>query len=197
MEKIVLSEKELLLLSEIYPTLKYNKDKNTISGKLKFDLTYSSRNETRIKDEYSIEILLYSPDGSYLPIVRETGDKIRKIAVRKKIDIKALHLNSANGKMCIIIPPKEQERYPNGFKLQEYLHHLEEHFYWISYFDRYEKKPWKDQNHSENGYLELFKENRHKYRQDVKLYFEKKYNATLSGRQFNSFVKKLIKKGNI
>ena len=197
MDKIVLSDNDFLFLSKNYPTLIYFKDNNTISGKLKFDLTYFSGIKARIKDEYLIEISLHSPNGSCLPIIRETEGKIKKIANRKKIQIEDLHLNSADGEMCIIIPPKEQERYPNGFNIKEYLHHLEEHLYWISYFDRYEKKPWKDQAHSDIGYLEMFKENKRKYRQSVKSYFEKKYSTFFSRQQFNYLMKKFIKRSKL
>jgi hypothetical protein len=197
MEKIKLSDKDILLLSINYPTLEYIKDNNTISGVLYFDLTLSSQAKIRIKDSYCIEISLYLHDDSCLPTVRETNGKIQQMAARKRIKKEDLHLNSTNGEMCIIIPPKEKERYPNGFQLKEFLYHIEEHLYWVSYFDRYGEKPWKDQNHSDHGYLELFKENRHKYRQCVKLYFEKKYNVTYVRQQFNYLMRQLIKREKI
>jgi hypothetical protein len=191
MGKIILSEDEIIFLSKNYPKLEFNSDKNTISGGLQFDLTYKGK---RLQGEYSVKILLYSPEGSCLPTVYEVSGTIQQIANRKKITIQDLHLNSTNGEMCIIIPPKEKERYPNGFDLQKYLYHLEEHLYWITYFDRYEKKPWKDQAHSDIGFLELFKEDKKKYRQDVKLYFERKNNNKFINRQqFNSFMRKQLK----
>ncbi len=197
MEKITLSNDEITWLSQKYSKLKFNQSNNTITGKLEFDLVHAKGDNVRIKDDYSIEITLHTSDVSCLPTVRETDGKIKRIADRKNIKTEDLHLNSDNGEMCIIIPPKERDRYPNGFELQQYLYHLEEHFYWISYFDRYEKKPWKDQAHSDIGYLELFKENRRKYRQDVKLYFEEKYNIKFNRQQFNYYMRKLLKKNKI
>ena len=82
-----------------------------------------------------------------------------------------LHLNNINGEMCIIIPPKIKERYPNGFDLVELLKHIEEHFYWISFYSKYNKKPWPDCGHGDIGYLQLYIENKEKYSEEVKKYF--------------------------
>ena len=170
MELIELTEDELNFLSENYPSLFYCKKEATITGTLNFDLTFPDKSGVRIKDSYKIEILLKLSSLTMMPIVRETEKKLINIAKRKKLNIIDLHLNSENGEMCLIIPPKVKERYPNGFNLREFLHHIEEHLYWISYFDRYEKKVWSDQKHGSIGYVQLFKENKKRYRNEVKTY---------------------------
>ncbi|WP_027360769.1 hypothetical protein [Desulforegula conservatrix] len=160
METYRLTEDEIKFLGRKYPYLKYNKDINIIKGVIDFDLEFPSENSVRIKDKYSIEIDFSKVNDHTLPSIRETDGKISNIAERKKIPREDLHLNNKNGELCIIIPPKIKERYPNGFDLEEFLNHLEEHLYWVSYYDRYNKKPWPDYGHSELGYLQLYLENK-------------------------------------
>jgi len=185
MAKILITEHDLTYLREHYPLLKYDKSKNTISGVLAFDLVY---NKIRIRDKFNIEINLESPKGSVLPIVKEVLNRIVKISERKKIALGDLHLNNTQGELCLIIPPKEKERYPKGFDLKEFLRHLEEHLYWVSYYERYEKEPWKGQAHGIQGYIELYDEN-HSYRADVKKMVEEDVGKKLSRPEFRRLIK--------
>ena len=194
MEYFELTAEDINYLKNKYPYLIYDKDAHLLNGIIHFDLTYPSNDGIRIKGRFNIEILLVKKEGTILPIVKETRGKIAKIVRRKNLENADLHLNSDNGGMCIIIPPKEKERYPNGFDLKEYLNHIEEHLYWISYFDRYEKPPWKGQAHGEFGYVQLFKEDNKRYKKDVKEFFEKKYKKYMNRQQFNKTMRDLIKK---
>lgn len=155
MVQIKLTEQEFSFLESEYPDLKLDKGENTISGVLALNCSF---NNIPIKAKYDIEFHLEINGNSTLPKVRETGGKILKMAKRKKLSPDDFHLNNKQGELCLIIPAKEKQRYPNGFNLKEYLMHVEEHLYWISYFDRYEEKPWKDQAHGYNGYIELYHE---------------------------------------
>lgn len=150
--------------------LTYNHTKNVIVGTLGFEITYGGNNMT-ISDEYTIEINLNRVSETGVPIVRETGGKILMSAFKKRILFADMHLNTLDGEMCLIIPPKAKERYPNGFDLKELLHHIEEHLYWVSYFDKYNEKPWDDCKHNEEGYLDLLLEDPKKYGHDVRIAF--------------------------
>ena len=173
---IRLTKEQIEFLDNNYPTLNYETEKNAITGILPFNLQFGENGEVII-DEYQIEIDLNNVSNLGIPIVKETGDRILGISVAKKIDPIELHLNRINGEMCIIIPPKIKERYPNGFDLQILLEHLQEHFYWISYFEKYNKAPWKASAHGDLGYYELYLENREKYSNDIKKYFNYKSRA--------------------
>lgn len=155
MEQIIITDKDKAFLRNEYPLLMYNESKNTISGVLAFNCTY---NKIPIKEKYNIEFCLISKDESILPEVRETKGKIIKIAKRKKVEPTELHLNNTEGELCLIIPPKEKNRYPNGFDLKKFMRHIEEHLYWVSYYDRYDKPPWKGQAHGIKGYIEYLLE---------------------------------------
>lgn len=181
---------DLSYLNENYPGMSYVKSKNMISGILAFDLVY---NEIRIRDKFHIEFELKPGAESILPVVRETNNRILKIAKRKKIPTADLHLNSDMGELCLIIPPKEKERYPYGFELKEFLRHVEEHLYWVSFYERYEKPPWKEQAHGIRGYVELYDEN-HSFRPEIKEVVEKVQGKPLSRTEFRKFIKQKRKK---
>ncbi len=186
MAQIILSNQDIFFLEESYPKLKFDKLNNTISGVLSF---YRSYKEKPIHGKYSVEFKLEHGNDSILPKVRETKSKILSIANRKKLLPKDLHLNSLDGDMCLIIPIRENEYYPNGFELKRFLNHLEEHLYWITYFERYNEKPWEDQAHGLDGYVEVCNEDK-KYRPMVKTAFEKILYKKISRSVFRRFLKK-------
>ena len=186
MVQIKLTDDDLLYFRENYPSLKYSAVDNIISGTLFYDLSYQG---VRIKDSYNIQFKLSSNDNSILPTVNETEGKILSIARRKRIPESELHLNNTQGELCLIIPPKEKEKYPGGFNLKIFLNHIEEHLYWISFYDRYEKPPWKDQAHGADGYIELYNENS-SFRDDVKQLLESIEKRPLSRSEIRRIIKK-------
>jgi hypothetical protein len=165
---IKLSDKDINLLQEIASGLTYNPRKNLIQGLLSFDLQFE-KNGVPIKDKYEIEIDLNKVDQG-LPLVRETGKRIRNLAYKKNMILADLHINS-NDEMCMIIPPKIKERYPNGFHLETLIYHIQEHLYYISFIEKYNREPWKGYGHGDEGYLDLYLENKEKYSGDFKKYF--------------------------
>lgn len=189
MAKIILHENDHNHLNSDYPTLNYSMEENSISGLLPFDLVYTSGSNIRIKDVYRILFKLETAEGSILPSVFETEGKIVKIAKRKGIDIGDLHLNSKTGELCLMVPILEKDKYPNDFELDSFLKHIQEHLYWVTYYDRYNTEPWKGQSHGENGYKELYWQNSRKYGCKVKEYFEKKLNTPLSRAEFRRLMK--------
>jgi len=152
-----LADQDIVFLQNNYPSLIYDAWRNCIAGILKFDVQY--KNLEPIADEYHIEINLNRIENG-VPVVREIGNRILDVASRKGIPPEDMHLNSASGEMCIIIPPKAKEKYPNGFDLKILLLHLEEHLYWVSYYEKYDKEPWAAYGHGNKGYLELYLENK-------------------------------------
>jgi len=170
MPVLKLNKQDIDFLEENYSQLTYNHKKNVIVGNLSFHLKYDSIEE-EIKDKYRIEIDLNRVSVLGLPIIKETDGRILKIAEEKKIPYWDLHINNKEGEMCIIVPPKIKEKYPDGFNLKVLLEHIEEFFYWISYFDKYDKKPWPDYGHHELGYYELYLENKELYTDAFKDYF--------------------------
>jgi hypothetical protein len=193
MEQIKLTAADIVFINQNYPSLTYEEQEAKIYGEISFCLRYPDNNGILIKDSYTIEITLLSRPGSILPSVRETQGRILRIAERKRIDYHDLHLNNIEGEMCLIIPMKEKERYPNGFDLKIYLENLKQHLYWISYYERYDKEPWKGQGHGDKGVVELYKENSMKYSSAIKEYFETKNSTTYTRQSFRKLMRLLIK----
>jgi len=189
MEQIILTKENLDFLKKNHPSLRFNVGDNTVVGTIAFNLIYKGK---KIKDNYQIEILLTCGENSILPIVKEIDNKIFKMAKRKNIDIADLHLNSKDGTLCLIIPPKEKKRYPNGFDLQEFLNHIQEHLYWVSFFDRHGHAPWKEQAHGNDGYIELCHEDSC-YRKEVKKKLKESQGLELKRAELRRLIKKIIK----
>jgi len=186
-----LNKAEIELLTNEYPQLRYDVGKNAIEGILPFNLKFGPDGVVII-DQYVIEIDLNHVSEFGIPIIKETSNRIVEIAAKKGIPPIDLHLNNMNGSMCIIIPPKAKERYPNGFDLKELLRHIQEHLYWISYFEKYNKAPWKTYGHGDLGYLQLYLEDKIKYTSDFKEHFNCK-----SRPEFRRKIKELKKIHNL
>jgi len=185
-----LNKQHIDFLSDKYSKLSYNHTKNVIVGILTFDLKYEGKEQ--IKDSYHIEIDLNQVSELGMPIVREVNGRILSIANNKKMFYGDLHLNNKDGEMCMILPPKVKERYPKGFDLKILLEHIEEHLYWVSYFEKNDEKPWKEYGHGDLGYYELYLENKVKYSKVFKDYFGCK-----SRPEFRRTLKQLRKKYKI
>jgi hypothetical protein len=157
------------MLHKIAPRLNYNSIKNLISGFLDFNLTFTETG-VLISDAYQIEIDLDRMKNQ-LPVVKETGGRIIELAKKKGKNLSDLHIGPT-GEMCIIIPPKIKEKYPNGFNLKKYIYHIQEHLYYISYYERYDKEAWPSYSHGDEGYLELYLSDPNKYGKDFMDYFK-------------------------
>jgi len=176
MELIKISKNEKIWLKNKYPNLRFKKNffKPTpkIVGNLEFDMSYDKKNSPysihydnsyvlkgfRIKDSYQIEIILERSKLSLLPKVKETGNRILKIAEERKLDQRDLHID-LNGFVCLCSRIKEKKYLPNGFNLEDFFHNLLiPFFYWESYFEKFNKEPWKHYSHGELGLLESYAE---------------------------------------
>ncbi|MDR1231997.1 MAG: hypothetical protein LBK61_11440 [Spirochaetaceae bacterium] len=161
-----LSSQAIDMLQEMAPQLRYDGRSNIISGSISFDLRLEdNNNRITIKDTYQIEIDLNNVSRERIPVIKETSGRILGIAQRKGLAPADLHIGD-DGAMCIINPIKIRERYPNGFDLAELIKHIQEHLYWVSYFEKYDKEPWEAYGHGEKGILEAYLENTIKYSKD-------------------------------
>jgi len=178
-----LLKKDVQYLKENYKGLVYNRQAGTINGELSFDLKF---NGITIKDKYKIEILLSEKGLGNLPKVRETENRILNIALRKKLDYRDLHLINERGFLCLGIPPEIKERYLKGFELEEYLRHIEEHLYWVSFYEIYDKAPWKEHGHDIAGLRKLY--TNRKMRPFVKKALEKLFGKKMNRSETRSIL---------
>ena len=91
--------------------------------------------------------------------------------------------------MCLIFPIKETEFYPNGFEFKRFMNHLETHLYWITFYDRYDKKPWEDEPHKLEEALFMAVKKNKSYRKDLKAYKENKEKRKYSRSEFRRYLK--------
>ncbi len=187
MPTVKLIKEDLEFLNNNYPKLHHDHVKNVIVGTLSFDLKYKDKEQ--LSDSYRIEIDLNQVSELGMPLVKEIDGRILEIAKAKDTFYGNLHLNNEDGEMCMILPPKVKEKYPNGFDLKILLEHMEEHLYWISYYEKYDEKPWEEYGHGELGYYQLYLEDNQKYKQAFKDRFNCKTRP-----EFRREIKRLRKK---
>lgn len=173
MQVIQLTNEDIVFIREKYPELNYSPEENIIRGLFYFCRHYQDERIDSIYDCYQIEINLNKLINNTIPSIMETAGRIKEIARVKKKDLADLHLNTETGEMCLIIPPKIKEKFPNGFNLHEYLNIVESHLYWISHYEKFDKPPWPAMEHGDDGYFQLFFKNKEFYYKDYKKYFAK------------------------
>lgn len=176
MELIKISKAERNWLKNNYPKLKFQKKLfkpiPKVVGNLEFDMSYNKKNSSysihydnkyipedfRIKDSYQIEIILERNKLSLLPKVKETGNRILKVAEKRELNHRDLHIDS-NGSVCLCVRIEEKKYLPKGFNLKDFFHELLiPFFYWESYFEKFNKEPWEHYSHEELGLLESYAE---------------------------------------
>lgn len=149
-----LTTNEIEWLRQKYPLLNYDEERSCIIGPFSIDHKYGDL--PRIKDTYKIRVnLLAMPNRNSYPLVYETDGRIKKIADRKKLPVYDLHVNLDNT-LCLGLSERFHEYYPNGFTLDQFFENLGSHFYWVSYFDRYNKEPWKAELHGDDAKIEYY-----------------------------------------
>lgn len=148
-----LTPDEEKLLADKYPQLNYNRERSVISGS--FSINHSYHGIT-IKDAYQIDVKLSSmTNRKQFPKVYNSDGRINRIARRKKINPIDLHVYDDN-MLCLGLPERFSEYYPNEFDLSMFLMHLSEHFYWVSYYERYDKAPWSAELHGEDAVVDYY-----------------------------------------
>lgn len=154
----VLSLKDIEWVTTQYPGLKINFESNEIVGDIYLNRSYNGVSLTNI---FSIKVILNILPTSILPKVYETSGKLEKIADSLKIvNIEDIHVNSDKS-LCLAIYDREHECFSNQFTIVEFFENcLEPYFFWISYYEKFQKPPWSDYSHGNLGIVELYSENR-------------------------------------
>ena len=138
----VLTHNDIEWLKVNQPRLTYNHSSNTLTGVFRFSCQYEDKEV--ITDTYEVKILFNSTER--LPLVYETGGKIRKTASMQGKPLEDLHQYQDNH-LCLIRWDKMKDFYKDGFNFNTFMSHLETHFYWLSYVYRYNKEPWSADPH--------------------------------------------------
>lgn len=171
MEKINITTEDICFLKNNYPELKYIPEENIIKGIVTFNLFKENKAKDTIKDSYCIEINLNKLINNRIPTVKETENRIFKIALSKGVNLADFHINNES-EICLAIPPKIDEYFPIQFNLEFFFKKVVEFFYWVSYKEKFNKEPWPAYKHGDNGYLQLFFEDKIKYEKVVKDHFD-------------------------
>lgn len=131
----------------------YDEERSVIIGL--FSINHSYKDVT-IKDSFNIEIRLsVMKNREEYPDVYNTDGRIKKIAKRKNLKNEDLHVYADN-RLCLGLPIRFYEYYPNGFNLQQLFIHLSEHLYWVAYYERYNTAPWPAELHGEDALVEYY-----------------------------------------
>lgn len=153
---VKLNKNEIEWLRNNYPQMIYDEERSVIAGLFSINHKYNGIN---IKDCFNIEVRLYAMrNREEYPKVYNTDGRIQKIAKRKNMKIQDLHVYSDNS-LCLGLPARFYEYYPEGFNLQFFFKHLSEHLYWVVYYERYNKSPWPAELHGDDAMIELLCEN--------------------------------------
>lgn len=151
-----LRDDEIKWLKNNYPQLNYDEKRSVIAGL--FSINHAFKNVT-IRAGFEIEVQLWKMyDRNVYPLVYNTDGKINRIAKRKKMPSQDLHVYK-NNMLCLGLPERFREYYPNGFELPTFFKHLEEHLYWVAYYERYNKAPWNAELHGDDALVDYYIEN--------------------------------------
>lgn len=155
---IMLNKKDTEWISTQYPGLKIDIETKEIFGDIYLNRSY---NGTTLTNIFTIKIILKFLPNMLLPKVYETSGKLQSIAkVLNVAKIEDIHVNSDNS-LCLAIYGREQECFSEGFAIIEFFENcLEPYLFWISYYEKFGKPPWKEYAHGSLGYLELYAEDR-------------------------------------
>lgn len=145
---VQLTVEEQNWLKDNHPEMIYDAEEFTISGPFRLDNSYGGKN---IRDTFEIKIdLRKSPSRQEYPVIYNTDGRIQKIASKKKRPLSDLHIYDDNS-LCLGLPERFSEYYPEGLTIQEIFKRLSEHLYWVAYFDRYNVAPWAAEKHGDDA----------------------------------------------
>lgn len=151
---VFLTDKEIDWLNVNFPRLTYDQISNSISGRIGIDMHYLDN--PVIKDSYNVRIDMASmTTRNELPDVYNTDNRIINVAKKKGKPIADFHIDG-NGKLCMMFPLKFSKFYPNGFEIAPFMTHLSSHLYWVSYYELYNKEPWRGEFHGNVAMLDYF-----------------------------------------
>lgn len=160
-----LSEEDKEWLKENYSNLEIHAEDGIekISGILNFSMALLEGGKSyiinpnpnifcknEITDQYQIQIELRRSEFSNLPQVFETGFRIERIAIARNLKLVDLHINP-NKSACLCIKPEE----PLEFNVKDFFNNLLiPFFYGQSFFEKFNRWPWKEYAHGPWGLIE-------------------------------------------
>lgn len=111
-----------------------------------------------IEDSFFIRIELPVEYPDKIPIVRETGGRIKKFAELNGIsDTRDLHCYSRDNSICLCIGAEERKRFTPTLGLCRFIEELVvPYFYAFSFFEKNRYWPWGDYSHGLMGYFEYY-----------------------------------------
>lgn len=158
-------------IKQNYPDLlENNSSKFRLAGMLKFSMSYDKENEKgiinpptptepqqiHIVDQYEVEIDFTTVEQIGLPLVLETGSRLKNVAEQRGLNSADIHCFK-DWQSCLCFDLEIQDYLPNGFNIQDFFYYLLiPYFYAQSYFERYEEWPWGEYAHGIFGFFEWY-----------------------------------------
>lgn len=118
---------------------------------VKGNLQIYDKTKSTFIDQYTVEIQLPEryPDG--IPITKEVGGRIPKIAKR--------HINVSTGTICPFVPDEKWKYYPDGASLSDFIKGpLTSYFMGQSYYELTGEFPSGERSHGTQGIIESYSE---------------------------------------
>lgn len=168
-----LSINEKKWLNTRFPKLKINETEKgfTLDGDLIVDMFYDESSggksiifpyeDKHSSDQYIYDVYQVRVDYlniHFIPEVYETSGRIKAFAQRKNIELPDLHVNYL-GNLCLCPKPLERVKLNDSYNIQDFFTVLViPFFYSQSYYEKFNRWPWKDYSHGDPGILECYAE---------------------------------------
>lgn len=175
----------------------YDARDNIITGIVPFNLHYYD--EPTIKDSYSIRIDLSRMNNRQeLPLVYNPDGRIIRTAHRKHKEKGEFHINGDNT-LCLMLPERFSSFYPNGFTIQEFMRHLCNHLYWVSYMELYDKEPWPAEKHGYAAIYDFFRNEKNidiivgdkHLIEEIRFFYKKKFGKGIAKYKLKRLIKRV------
>lgn len=161
---INLDKKDIEYITQ-YPGLAIDRVNKIAFGDIYVNRSY---NEIVLSGTFSIKIELEIGKNSFIPKVYETSTRLDDIAQKLNMDKIDIHVNKDKS-LCMVISDKEHECFENTFTMEEFFDNcIEPYFYWVMYYEKFNKPPWEEYAHGELGFFEMYAENDLSYEELVK-----------------------------
>ncbi|MFH0812005.1 MAG: SEC-C metal-binding domain-containing protein [Pseudomonadota bacterium] len=110
--------------------------------------------EYYINDNYQVRVDY--KDTFFIPEVYETAGRIKAFAERKNIALPDLHVNY-RGNLCLCPKPLEKVILNGPYTIERFFTLLVIPFFYAqSYYEKFNRWPWKDYSHGDPGILECY-----------------------------------------
>ena len=167
------SSAEKKWIKDRFPNLRVNSsgENVSISGDLVVDMFYDESLDDRyiifpdgevhssdryINDVYQIRVEY--DNASFVPAVYETSGRIKAFAKRKNVLLADFHIND-DSRLCLCPKPLEKRILNNPHTIQDFFARLVIPFFYAhSFFEKFNRWPWKDYSHGDPGILECYAE---------------------------------------